>query len=92
MAREFRCSDILVNVGSKRLPIKVVRFDPAYYAHARHETIMSESKQPEAPTAPRAEPESAAATNQQPGEIGGRGGADPTRYGDWEKNGRCIDF
>ncbi|MDQ3287403.1 MAG: DUF1674 domain-containing protein [Pseudomonadota bacterium] len=19
-------------------------------------------------------------------------GPDPTRYGDWEKNGRCIDF
>ncbi|MCY7354194.1 MAG: DUF1674 domain-containing protein [Lysobacter sp.] len=25
-------------------------------------------------------------------EIGGREGLDPTRYGDWEKNGRCIDF
>lgn len=25
-------------------------------------------------------------------EIGGRDGPDPTRYGDWEKNGRCIDF
>ncbi len=25
-------------------------------------------------------------------EIGGRKGPDPTRYGDWEKNGRCIDF
>jgi len=25
-------------------------------------------------------------------EIGGRSGPDPTRYGDWEKNGRCIDF
>jgi hypothetical protein len=26
-------------------------------------------------------------------EIGGRqNGLDPTRYGDWEKNGRCIDF
>ena len=25
-------------------------------------------------------------------EIGGRGGLDPTRYGDWEKGGRCIDF
>ncbi len=25
-------------------------------------------------------------------EVGGRGGLDPTRYGDWEKNGRCIDF
>ena len=28
----------------------------------------------------------------RPVEIGGRGGLDPTRYGDWEKNGRCIDF
>ena len=25
-------------------------------------------------------------------ELGGRGGLDPTRFGDWEKNGRCIDF
>jgi hypothetical protein len=25
-------------------------------------------------------------------EHGGRPGPDPTRYGDWEKNGRCIDF
>ena len=29
---------------------------------------------------------------QPPVEIGGREGPDPTRYGDWEKNGRCIDF
>ncbi|HSN71068.1 MAG TPA: DUF1674 domain-containing protein [Steroidobacteraceae bacterium] len=27
-----------------------------------------------------------------PPEIGGRAGPDPTRYGDWEKAGRCIDF
>ena len=28
-----------------------------------------------------------------PKEIGGRKkGLEPTRYGDWEKNGRCIDF
>jgi hypothetical protein len=25
-------------------------------------------------------------------EIGGTDGPDPTRYGDWEKNGRCVDF
>lgn len=25
-------------------------------------------------------------------EIGGRKGPEPVRYGDWEKNGRCIDF
>lgn len=30
---------------------------------------------------------------EAPREIGGRkSGPDPTRYGDWEKNGRCIDF
>lgn len=25
-------------------------------------------------------------------EIGGRDGPEPTRFGDWEKSGRCIDF
>jgi len=27
-----------------------------------------------------------------PAEYGGPRGKEPTRYGDWEKNGRCIDF
>lgn len=31
-------------------------------------------------------------TEIRPKETGGREGLDPTRYGDWEKNGRCIDF
>jgi hypothetical protein len=41
------------------------------------------------------EPQPASATPDPasgPREIGGRQGPDPTRYGDWEKNGRCIDF
>ena len=25
-------------------------------------------------------------------EVGGVKGPEPTRYGDWEKNGRCSDF
>jgi hypothetical protein len=25
-------------------------------------------------------------------EIGGPSGPEPTRYGDWERKGRCIDF
>ncbi len=25
-------------------------------------------------------------------EMGDVKGPEPTRYGDWEKNGRCIDF
>jgi hypothetical protein len=27
-----------------------------------------------------------------PVEVGGRDGPEPTRFGDWEKAGRCIDF
>ncbi|MGQ5701323.1 DUF1674 domain-containing protein [Sandaracinobacteroides sp. A072] len=26
------------------------------------------------------------------GEVGGRAGPEPTRYGDWEVNGICSDF
>lgn len=25
-------------------------------------------------------------------EVGGPQGPEPTRYGDWERKGRCIDF
>ncbi|EXB84238.1 hypothetical protein L484_000138 [Morus notabilis] len=30
--------------------------------------------------------------NEQTGEVGGPRGPEPTRYGDWERNGRCYDF
>lgn len=29
---------------------------------------------------------------QAPGEVGGPEGPEPTRYGDWERNGRVSDF
>jgi hypothetical protein len=32
------------------------------------------------------------ATDAPPREIGGPRGPEPTRYGDWERNGRCVDF
>ncbi|MEM7278188.1 MAG: DUF1674 domain-containing protein [Pseudomonadota bacterium] len=39
---------------------------------------------------PEATPES---TDQKTAvEIGGRDGPEPTRFGGWEKGGRCIDF
>lgn len=45
----------------------------------------------EAVVQPAAEPTPPA--DPAPREIGGRkSGPDPTRYGDWEKGGRCIDF
>lgn len=38
------------------------------------------------------EPPAATPGVAPPAEVGGRDGPEPTRYGDWEKNGRCIDF
>jgi len=29
---------------------------------------------------------------KRPNEHGGPKGLEPTRYGDWERNGRCYDF
>jgi hypothetical protein len=31
-------------------------------------------------------------TAKLPKEIGGPKRPEPTRYGDWKKNGRCADF
>lgn len=46
---------------------------------------------------PSADPALAPAAATSPGtakpkESGGPKGLEPTRYGDWERNGRCIDF
>lgn len=30
--------------------------------------------------------------DKTPKEVGGPKGPEPTRYGDWERGGRCIDF
>ncbi|HEY4881865.1 MAG TPA: succinate dehydrogenase assembly factor 4 [Steroidobacteraceae bacterium] len=37
-------------------------------------------------------PRAAAVRPPLPEEIGGPQGPEPTRFGDWEKLGRCIDF
>jgi hypothetical protein len=29
---------------------------------------------------------------EKPREIGGPADPEPTRYGDWERRGRCVDF
>jgi hypothetical protein len=44
------------------------------------------------PAAGAAPPTASAVTVARPRELGGRAGPEPTRFGDWERNGRCIDF
>ena len=52
-----------------------------------HQKEREPNVQP-APEAADRQPSSA----EKPKEIGGPKGPEPTRYGDWEKAGRCIDF
>ena len=60
--------------------------------------VMNDTKKPSKP-----EDDNAANDNSGSGdtagknkgnvpEVGGRGGLDPVRYGDWEIGGRCVDF
>lgn len=39
-----------------------------------------------------ASPEASEIGGPKTPEIGGPKGPEPTRYGDWERNGRCFDF
>jgi hypothetical protein len=38
------------------------------------------------------QPAKGSAAPPPPKEIGGPSGPEPTRYGDWERAGRCVDF
>jgi hypothetical protein len=57
-----------------------------------------EKNSPTPPSVPSTDSHSipAAAAAAEPAgrsrEIGGPAGPDPTRFGDWERKGRCIDF
>ena len=53
------------------------------------EEVRSE-KQPEALPAEPAPQDGA--NVKKPKEIGGPKGPEPTRYGDWERGGLCVDF
>jgi len=58
----------------------------AVVMNAPQEKHTGQAPHPQTPETPSPPPE------ERPREIGGRDGPEPTRYGDWEKAGRCIDF
>jgi hypothetical protein len=55
---------------------------------------VSEAKAEPPPGTERSEepPPPTRGPQQPPGEINGPPGPEPTRFGDWEKGGRCSDF
>jgi len=66
---------------------------PSDYLEARPRPDAPARSVPSMPAArPAPVPLPAQATGGPTQEIGGPSGPEPTRYGDWERNGRCIDF
>jgi hypothetical protein len=53
--------------------------------------MNEKTKSNETPEASKA-PKTPAKPDAPVKEIGGRGGHDPVRYGDWEIGGKCVDF
>lgn len=77
------------DVSASPVRIKPPEILPAEHdepgAVIRLDQLLAQEQAEEAPAPPSA--------HDRLVEIGGRrDGPDPTRYGDWEKNGRCIDF
>jgi hypothetical protein len=55
-----------------------------------NEDAMDDTKEDAGKDAPKDSAE--AEKPEAPEEIGGPAGPEPTRFGDWEKAGRCSDF
>jgi hypothetical protein len=75
----------------------VLIFVFAGVSYGRMRPILAEfAPVPNAPSdvvpSPAPDAKSAAVPAAAPEEIGGPQGPEPTRFGDWEKNGRCVDF
>lgn len=67
------------------MSMKTDTTDPAVSADS-----TAEGDQP--PASPPAATDAASPASEEREEIGGPAGPEPTRYGDWERKGRCIDF
>jgi hypothetical protein len=84
---------------SGAMPTDQTPTPPAAAADQPEDPGKQSESRPLSPAAERALAEAAARRAQAerektapPQEIAGRGGLDPTRYGDWEVNGLTSDF
>jgi len=61
------------------------------HGYAKSEAMPTDPNEPKKrPLPPAAERDRA--KTERPKESGGRGGLEPTRYGDWERDGLTSDF
>jgi hypothetical protein len=67
----------------------LAEFGPVPNAPSDVDVSAAAAAVPAAAKGPQARPP---ALIQETAESGGPQGPEPTRFGDWERNGRCIDF
>jgi hypothetical protein len=79
---------LAVNLGPRPCPRHIEPMVKQFVSH-RPKTVPGRkpAKREESPKDAAPDPNSKA-----PKEIGGPSGPEPTRYGDWERKGICVDF
>lgn len=76
-----------VTLPARPTPKPVAAQDPAQPSAEQPTASQLPAAQPPADRPPASRPPA-----DRPVEIGGPSGPEPTRYGDWERNGRVSDF
>ena len=91
MFSEFaiRCSSSSKNGELKKAKTPIGRLDDKWEGKKEE---MEPQKQPTESPSEDAYAPFPDNKNPETGEIGGPKGPEPTRYGDWERKGRVIDF
>ncbi len=75
-------------------PIPIGKIDVA----ALHKPMQNDTLKSNTPAAPGGDPSEGSKSKNKgdnadsTAEVGGPSGPEPTRFGDWERNGRCVDF
>lgn len=81
----------MISLGFAKVAIGLGGSILANFAAMQKDSPVSAAVEPVSVT-PAVEIVPPAPVEGPPPEYGGPKGPEPTRYGDWEKNGRCIDF
>ena len=86
MTKEFRSHQVRRSKVSPTLPAAERGMKGAPNSRDEEKTTQP------AKAAEKSDGEKEPATGERSKEIGGPKGLEPTRYGDWERNGICYDF
>lgn len=99
--RNMNYKNLLIDRSSQRL---LALLSPRRFSVDKVSTDTKTGTEPQVDGAKNGDGENSGPTEEDPyapfpndvnpvtGEKGGPRGPEPTRYGDWERKGRCIDF